>query len=193
MKYTPTKFHRQLTTVAQSAHRWASALDDWFAAQATIQSSCCHSFSSNSSYTVTATPMPARLRPHLARHIFGANGILTQISCIASQCQDQKLDPRHFANFPTWKWRIGGGGGAARWEVVRVTAKAIWLSWSRRRGRSWVKRKLKLVAIGNFLAQHLPLATCLMPHGPRQRAECAVATLSQLPQLTGLISTHTHT
>lgn len=111
-------------------------LDDWFAAQATIQSSCCHSFSSNSSYTVTATPMPARLRPHLALHIFGANGILTQISCIASQCQDQKLDPRHFANFPTWKWRIGGEGGAARWEVVRVTAKAIWLSWSGRRRRS---------------------------------------------------------
>lgn len=37
------------------------------------------------------------------------------------------------------------------------------------------------------------LATCLMPHGPRQPAECVVATLRQLPQLTGLISTHTHT
>lgn len=50
-----------------------------------------------------------------------------------------------------------------------------------------------MVAIGNFLAQHLPLATCLMPHGQRQRAEYVMATLRQLqlPQLTGLISTHT--
>lgn len=86
---------------------------------------------------------------------------------------------------------MGGGGGACNHKSNLTELK--WehaVGW---REESQVKRKLKLVAIGNFLAQHLPLATCLMPHGRRQRAECVVATRRQLqlPQLTGLISTHT--
>lgn len=77
--------------------------------------------------------------------------------------------------------KVGGGACNRKSNLAE-------LKWEKKEklGQEEVKVGSDWQFLGSALATcHLPLATCLMPHGPRQPAECIVATLRQLPQLTG--------